>query len=565
MSPAPLLAQALLVWRLTAAGVVPAEGADRPLPVGSLQKPWIAAAWAATHPDGEPPARFRCTPESRCWRPAGHGRVGLSRAVAVSCNAYFRELARATTPEALSDAFRDAGFLLPAPPTPEAAVGLSPGGPRITPRRLLEAYRTLIREPWPSRDDVRRAVLDGMADAAREGTGTPLSLRGLLVKTGTVPALDGTADATSGWALVADPDGSSLHLALASRGTGSETVRRLAGRLAPERPLAPSRRATPAPRREVRVRLFSALAPAGVVAINVGPGPARVRGRSSTRHLGPGARLELRPGDHLGEGTWELHLSPSGLVRRVAGKLEVEGAAGSPLAVVLETTPREWVEGVLLGELPGGSPERSEELAAVLLRFLRRGPRHRGADVCDTTHCAWFVGRGPAVSWSQPLVPVAAGGTLPRPRLTDAAWQRAGEASREEGPETFTGHCGGEPLSPHAVWGRGSTAITPCPRHLPGSDSAPWARLLPDADLAAVFGARVEGLSAVDRDGVRKTRVEAGGTVRELLYDELHARLARRLGWDALPSPPDSFERVPGGFRARGRGLGHRTGLCLAD
>jgi hypothetical protein len=48
-----------------------------------------------------------------------------------------------------------------------------------------------------------------------------------------------------------------------------------------------------------------------------------------------------------------------------------------------------------------------------------------------------------------------------------------------------------------------------------------------------------------------------------LSWDEAHARLAAVLGWDALPSPADRVSRDGGGFRAFGRGLGHRVGLCI--
>ena len=64
-------------------------------------------------------------------------------------------------------------------------------------------------------------------------------------------------------------------------------------------------------------------------------------------------------------------------------------------------------------------------------------------------------------------------------------------------------------------------------------------------------------------DGVRRTRATTRERSEGLLYDDLHRLLAPSLGWDALPSPPDSFERVGGGWLARGRGRGHRVGLCL--
>ncbi|MDL1949291.1 hypothetical protein FBQ97_05680 [Acidobacteria bacterium ACD] len=73
------------------------------------------------------------------------------------------------------------------------------------------------------------------------------------------------------------------------------------------------------------------------------------------------------------------------------------------------------------------------------------------------------------------------------------------------------------------------------------------------------------GLTSVTKDGVRLTRVQTGGRARELVFDTLRRNLAQALGWDALPAPPDSFERRPDGWTVRGRGRGHRVGLCLAD
>jgi hypothetical protein len=147
--------------------------------------------------------------------------------------------------------------------------------------------------------------------------------------------------------------------------------------------------------------------------------------------------------------------------------------------------------------------------------------------------------------------------------LDDAAWERVLALAAREGPSHFTGHCGGAPLPAREVWGRGPGEAPPCPRHGPG-DTAAWERLLPDAALAAAFGGPVTSLAAMTVSGARKTRVSTRERTVALLYDELHRALAAALGWDALPSPPDSFERTAGGFLARGRGRGHRVGLCLA-
>src|SRR5204862_2159496 len=112
-------------------------------------------------------------------------------------------------------------------------------------------------------------------------------------------------------------------------------------------------------------------------------------------------------------------------------------------------------------------------------------------------------------------------------------------------------------------WGSGSAESEACARHRGGGTGA-WSRELRDADVEALFGGGAT-LDAVERDGVRLTRVASAAGERLLPYDEVHRLLARRLGWDALPSPPDAYTRVGGGWLATGRGSGHRVGLCLAD
>ena len=155
---------------------------------------------------------------------------------------------------------------------------------------------------------------------------------------------------------------------------------------------------------------------------------------------------------------------------------------------------------------------------------------------------------------------MSSGITKSRPRRN--AWARAVSLAARPGPEHFTGHCGGAPLSPREVWGRGPREALPCPRHSPAHGAA-WERLLPDEALATAFGSPVVELRAERVDGVRRTRATTRKRSEGLLYDDLHRLLAPSLGWDALPSPPDSFERVGDGWLARGRGRGHRVGLCL--
>ena len=565
-----MILASILVFRLASGAVTPAAEAAEPRAAGSLQKPWVVAAWSEAHPDEEPP-RLSCTPTSGCWRPSGHGRVDLPRAFAHSCNAYFLALARATPEALLARALSNAGFEVKRPLSPEAAVGLGPLAslPRISPAALLHAYRDLLTRPWPSRDELRVALVDGMRGAALDGTGAALARRGLLVKTGTVPSLDGRPLATSGWALAASPGGESLALGLLPDGTGASAAEALGEELDGPRREAAAKRPRGAAGtlpRFVRVRLLEALRPVSVSVSNAGGAPVRVRRPGAdAKWLGPGAGLSAEPGVTVGPGLLLLRVAPYGLVRFFEGTLEVSGREGAP-RLILSATPRAWVEGVLRGELRDGPAVLREELAASALRFLASAPRHGREDVCDSTHCAVFAGRGPLVTWVTPRrAETAPGERAPAsaPLLDDDAWERALDLSARPGPALFTGHCGGEPLSSHEVWGSGPRDAPPCPRHGP-SDPGRWERFLPDGALSAVFGGPVTGLSVFFDGGTRRSRVSTAERTVELLYDDLHRALAPSLGWDALPSPPDSFEKAAGGFLARGRGRGHRAGLCLA-
>src|SRR5258706_1286835 len=134
----------LALWRLEN-GAVHGPGDDGPLPVGSLLKPFVAKAWASAHP-GETPPVVRCDRTSGCWRPSGHGSVGLVRALAVSCNTYFRKLAAETPAAVLEGTLRAEGFVPSGPLTPEAAIGLGTddGAVAAPPGALLRPYARLL-------------------------------------------------------------------------------------------------------------------------------------------------------------------------------------------------------------------------------------------------------------------------------------------------------------------------------------------------------------------------------------------------------------------------------------
>jgi hypothetical protein len=569
------IAPSLLVWRLEHDRVTGPDDWEQPLPVGSLAKPFVAKAWARSHPRAATP-RFECTSVSGCWLPAGHGVLGLAKAVAASCNGYFRALAAATGENALGSVLREEGFLVPSPLSPDAAIG-GDGALVIRPGGLLRAYLRLTREPWTSGESVRAELLLGLRENALRGTARGLGRYGLWAKTGTVPAIDGRPQRTSGLTLAVDDAGSAI-LAVLLDGTGREAARSLSKAVA-RLPLdggnddqaapASSRQALlPDMRREsgpgrVSVALFASLRPRTLVARNLGDHPLE----TSRGYLGAGAARSLRPGDQLSEGRWRLSVPDLRFHRDVVAALACRERPGGGLGLQADMAAPEYVAGVVNAELPGGSAGLREALGAAVLRFLSDGPRHGATHVCDSTHCAWFIGRGPAVSWRKATLPAFF--SRPEADRTDsapmdpAAWEAIVRGAREPGPRQWTSHCGGHPLSAHAVWGNRDLRVWACGRH-PGP-SALWARRWSDADMKAVFGGRVRSMGVIDVGGVWRLAVETSSGAETLAYDDAHRRLAAALGWAALPSPATTVVREAGGWRAEGPGLGHRVGLCLGD
>jgi hypothetical protein len=549
----------LVVWRLESGRVTAEAGAPTgPLPVGSLVKPFLAEAWARAHP-GETPARTTCDERSGCWRPSGHGALGLARALAVSCNTYFAALAADTPQDVLAATLREEGFVVERLVSPSSVLGLDGNAeaPVVEPRSLLLAYDRLLTRPWAAAEEpVRGEVLAGLRESARLGTARGAAA--LMGKTGTVPSLRGLAQHTSGWALIVSSSGS-LRLGLLRDGTGREAAAALgsgAGGAAVASPTADAAA-------RVRVQVLDALRPHEVVARSAASAPVP----TSRGFVGPGRSLSLRGGDRLGDGLWELRLPGLAFSRTIRGQLSAFAAPGGVLRLVADMPAAEYVAGVLLAELPDGEPSLRLELGAAVLRFLAAGPRHDGADVCDRTHCAWFVGRGPRILWPAPAQPVLlrepGRDVAPDEPLFDAAtWSLVLAASRRPGPRQWTSDCGGAPLSAHFVWGNGDRRVWPCPRHAGAAET--WSRAWPAAALARAFGGRVVSVD-VDADDVWSLAVRTEHGLDRFRFDDARRRLVAAMGGEPLPSPAARVSRVTDGFRAEGVGRGHRVGLCLAN
>ena len=169
--------------------------ADRPIPVGSLVKPFLALASSGPFPE------FICNgaPE-RCWLAKGHGRIGFRDALANSCNAYFLQLARDVDRHSLEVIAAKFGIPPPDAETPEARIGLGRDW-RIAPLALTRAYCELTSRAAEPRI---AEILAGLKLAAESGTASSIG-RGALAKTGTAPCVAQRKHRGDGFTIVLAP------------------------------------------------------------------------------------------------------------------------------------------------------------------------------------------------------------------------------------------------------------------------------------------------------------------------------------------------------------------------
>ena len=163
------------------------EEPEKPIPLGSLVKPFTALAYAEAH-GFHYPVHFCRGEASGCWQIRGHGKLDIVTAIAQSCNSYFRVLAAALSGEQVESVARRFGLEAPdAEISGPPLMGLGEGW-RIAPLHMARAYLELVRR---REQPGVRELLAGMALSARQGTGAgvghALQHADALVKTGTAP------------------------------------------------------------------------------------------------------------------------------------------------------------------------------------------------------------------------------------------------------------------------------------------------------------------------------------------------------------------------------------------
>ena len=174
-------------------------GAELPIPVGSLVKPFTALAASGPFPE------FVCHGAiGRCWFQKGHGPEQFRDALANSCNAYFLELAKNVDAHSLEVVAAKFGIPPPMADTPEARIGLGRDW-QIAPVALARAYCELTSRAAEPRV---AEILAGMKQAAESGTASAIGLalgRGALAKTGTAPCVAQRKHKGDGFTIILEP------------------------------------------------------------------------------------------------------------------------------------------------------------------------------------------------------------------------------------------------------------------------------------------------------------------------------------------------------------------------
>lgn len=197
------------------------ENADRPIPIGSLIKPFLAVAYSASHQSF--PA-FTCRGKKTCWLPQGHGTLALREAIAFSCNSYFHQLNESTEPQLVAQTLTDYGL----------AAQTDGHSGSASPIALARAYLQLANH----RDQPELApIFAGMEMSARTGTAKaagealPPYIR-MLAKTGTAPCSHGRKFLNDGFTVLLFPaDHPRMLLLVRDHGHPGATTAGLAGKM----------------------------------------------------------------------------------------------------------------------------------------------------------------------------------------------------------------------------------------------------------------------------------------------------------------------------------------------
>jgi len=211
---------------------------------------------------------------------------------------------------------------------------------------------------------------------------------------------------------------------------------------------------------------------------------------------------------------------PGKIERAFEGVLEIQPHAQELLAVVGMELETAVASVVAAEELPNAPIESLKAQAVAARSFFSGGSRHDAFDFCDTTHCQFLRAPPDAHSPAARAAQSTRGLTLAYRGATVAALYSASCGGQTHSLEEL-----GLPVRGYPYF---SVVCDYCRRH-----PQPWASRLQQSDAQTLRPSERSRLA-----------------------------LARKLGWNAIPSNSYSAQRQGASVLLEGTGAGHGIGLC---
>ena len=247
------------------------------------------------------------------------------------------------------------------------------------------------------------------------------------------------------------------------------------------------------------------------------------------RVVSAGQEIESRRIEVAGESdvppVFELAV-PGRIARRFAGRLELTASAGE-IVPVIQMPVEDVVSAVVAAEQASTTPIEALKAQAIAARsYLTAGRgRHRGFDVCDTTHCQHLRER-PAADQPAAIATRATTGLVLAFR-------------GQPMPALYSSSCGGRTRSLAEA----------------GLEASAYPYFSVDCPSCRQRAVEWERRLTLD-DATRRLVDERS--------EHLRLEVARRNGWSSVPGLTFDAVRDADTVVLRGRGAGHGIGLCQA-
>lgn len=253
-------------------------------------------------------------------------------------------------------------------------------------------------------------------------------------------------------------------------------------------------------------------------------------------------------------GKFSLSL-PNKIKREFIGGLQLKMVEGQ-VSPIVSMRLEDAVTCITTSESSSDDPSEYLKAQSVVSRsfILGNSHRHSDYDFCDNTHCQVFFGLDHVTEENRNILLQTKGFVL--------------TYQEKILPALYSGACGGNVVSPSAVWKQEAIAYDPPDVSCMACSTSQyykWSRELSVSDLSRALGIESTDVENIEIDSSAKPRrinFTSGKSGMTFPVDEFRLRIGRALGWNKILSNWFSLNRTNNTLYVHGRGFGHGVGLC---